>query len=149
MARTRRRRLSIYPDRERCRPDARRRRASAPARRAAQGRVGRDLIGRDSVLARMIAHSDRSDRASQFLFGAQAGVPTRTHDALPPCPHIESNLVFVLTADSPRPGGARNSVGLREKPFLSFSRRPEELALMRTIKRAIDPQNWPNPGKVL
>ena len=44
---------------------------------------------------------------------------------------------------------AEHGIGLKKKPFLAFSRSPEELALMRLIKRAIDPTNRLNPGKVL
>ncbi len=44
---------------------------------------------------------------------------------------------------------AEHGIGLTKKPFLGFSRNPEELALMRTIKHALDPTGALNPGKVL
>jgi FAD/FMN-containing dehydrogenase len=44
---------------------------------------------------------------------------------------------------------AEHGIGLKKKPFLGFTRSEEELALMRTIKRAIDPRGLLNPGKVL
>ncbi len=44
---------------------------------------------------------------------------------------------------------AEHGIGLIKKPFLRFSRKPEELALMRTIKQAIDPKGTLNPGKVI
>jgi FAD/FMN-containing dehydrogenase len=43
---------------------------------------------------------------------------------------------------------AEHGVGLIKKPFLSFSRQPAEIALMQTIKQALDPQHLLNPGKI-
>ena len=50
-----------------------------------------------------------------------------------------------------RKGGtisAEHGIGLVKKPFLSYTRSAEELALMRKIKAAIDPGNVLNPGKI-
>ncbi len=44
---------------------------------------------------------------------------------------------------------AEHGVGLLKKPYLGYSRSPAELAVMRAIKRALDPANLLNPGKVL
>jgi FAD/FMN-containing dehydrogenase len=44
---------------------------------------------------------------------------------------------------------AEHGVGLLKRPYLGYSRTPEEIAVMRAIKRALDPQNLLNPGKVL
>lgn len=44
---------------------------------------------------------------------------------------------------------AEHGIGLEKKPYLSISRNAEELTLMRTIKKAIDPKNILNPGKIL
>ncbi|TYR33983.1 FAD-binding oxidoreductase [Mesorhizobium microcysteis] len=44
---------------------------------------------------------------------------------------------------------AEHGIGTIKKPYLSFSRSPEELALMATIKKALDPHNILNPGKVI
>ena len=43
---------------------------------------------------------------------------------------------------------AEHGIGLIKKPFLSYTRSPEELALMRRIKTLLDPHNVLNPGKV-
>ena len=43
---------------------------------------------------------------------------------------------------------AEHGIGLVKKPFLSYTRSPEELALMRRIKTLLDPRNILNPGKV-
>jgi len=44
---------------------------------------------------------------------------------------------------------AEHGIGLRKKPYLSISRTPEEIALMRQIKAALDPRGILNPGKVI
>ncbi len=43
---------------------------------------------------------------------------------------------------------AEHGIGLLKKEFLHLSRSPEEIALMRTIKTAMDPNGILNPGKV-
>jgi len=44
---------------------------------------------------------------------------------------------------------AEHGVGLLKKPYLGYSRSPGELALLRTLKRALDPLGILNPGKVV
>ena len=44
---------------------------------------------------------------------------------------------------------AEHGVGLTKKPFLHFTRSPEEIQLMKSIKRVFDPDAIMNPGKVL
>jgi FAD/FMN-containing dehydrogenase len=44
---------------------------------------------------------------------------------------------------------AEHGIGLLKKPYLGYSRTPEEIALMKAIKRAVDPNGIMNPGKVL
>jgi FAD/FMN-containing dehydrogenase len=43
---------------------------------------------------------------------------------------------------------AEHGIGTLKKDFLHLSRSPEEIALMRTIKRAMDPNGILNPGKI-
>jgi FAD/FMN-containing dehydrogenase len=43
---------------------------------------------------------------------------------------------------------AEHGIGLLKKDFLQLSRSPEEIALMRTIKKAMDPNGILNPGKI-
>lgn len=43
---------------------------------------------------------------------------------------------------------AEHGIGLEKKPWLTASRNEAELALMRTLKRALDPMGILNPGKV-
>jgi FAD/FMN-containing dehydrogenase len=44
---------------------------------------------------------------------------------------------------------AEHGIGLLKKDYLAYSRAPEELALLRTIKAAIDPKKIMNPGKII
>ena len=44
---------------------------------------------------------------------------------------------------------AEHGIGLEKRPYLGWSRSPEEVALMRTLKQALDPKDILNPGKVL
>jgi FAD/FMN-containing dehydrogenase len=43
---------------------------------------------------------------------------------------------------------AEHGVGLEKKPYLAISRGPTEIALMRVLKRALDPKGILNPGKI-
>ncbi len=43
---------------------------------------------------------------------------------------------------------AEHGIGVHKKEFLHYSRTPEEMALMRTLKAALDPKGTLNPGKV-
>jgi FAD/FMN-containing dehydrogenase len=44
---------------------------------------------------------------------------------------------------------AEHGIGLLKKDYLPYTRSPAELALLRTLKRALDPNNILNPGKIL
>jgi len=44
---------------------------------------------------------------------------------------------------------AEHGIGLLKKAFLSYSRSPAELAVMRQVKLALDPRGILNPGKIL
>lgn len=43
---------------------------------------------------------------------------------------------------------AEHGVGLEKKPYLSIARSDTEVALMRTLKQALDPKGLLNPGKI-
>ena len=43
---------------------------------------------------------------------------------------------------------AEHGVGLTKKPFLTYTRTTEEIALMRGVKKVFDPDNILNPGKI-
>jgi FAD/FMN-containing dehydrogenase len=58
---------------------------------------------------------------------------------------------IVYGALRPRGGSvsAEHGIGLEKRPYLAWSRGPEEIALMHRLKQALDPGNILNPGKVL
>jgi len=43
---------------------------------------------------------------------------------------------------------AEHGVGLEKKPYLNICRSPEEIGLMQTMKKALDPKGILNPGKI-
>ncbi len=57
--------------------------------------------------------------------------------------------VFTLVKAHHGSISAEHGIGLLKKDFLHFTRSPVELALMKELKRALDPQGLLNPGKVL
>jgi len=60
-----------------------------------------------------------------------------------------SESVYDLVADLGGSFSAEHGVGVLKKAYLHKYRSSEELDLMRTLKRAMDPQNTLNPGKVI
>jgi FAD/FMN-containing dehydrogenase len=44
---------------------------------------------------------------------------------------------------------AEHGIGLEKRPFLHYTRNAAELALMKTLKNALDPRGLLNPGKVI
>jgi FAD/FMN-containing dehydrogenase len=80
----------------------------------------------------------------------------------------DNNVHFLLTVGSMEPAelrgvmeivyeelrpyqgsiSAEHGIGLEKRPFLSISRNDTELALMKTLKEALDPNGLLNPGKV-
>lgn len=63
------------------------------------------------------------------------------------CKEADSDL-FDLVKSHQGSISAEHGIGLLKKPFLSYSRSKEEIALMRKIKQVFDPQNLLNPGKI-
>jgi FAD/FMN-containing dehydrogenase len=57
-------------------------------------------------------------------------------------------LVYPLVEHVHGSVSAEHGVGLIKKPFLSCSRQPSEIALMKVIKHALDPHHLLNPGKI-
>jgi FAD/FMN-containing dehydrogenase len=59
------------------------------------------------------------------------------------------HAIFALVKKYHGSISAEHGIGLLKKDYLGYSRTPEEIALMKGIKRLFDPQNLLNPGKVL
>ncbi len=63
--------------------------------------------------------------------------------------HDIDELVYSAVGERKGSISAEHGIGMIKRPFLHYSRTPEELALMRAIKAALDPKNILNPGKVI
>src|SRR5690606_7025855 len=63
------------------------------------------------------------------------------------CDAVEAEL-YRLVGEFKGSVSAEHGIGLHKKPFLGNSRTPAEMAAMRAIKLALDPQGLMNPGKV-
>ncbi|HVW29425.1 MAG TPA: FAD-binding oxidoreductase [Polyangiaceae bacterium] len=57
--------------------------------------------------------------------------------------------IFALVKKHAGSISAEHGIGLLKKPYLGYSRSPEELALIRGIKATLDPRGILNPGKVI
>jgi glycolate oxidase subunit GlcD len=60
-----------------------------------------------------------------------------------------SDLLFEVIRKLGGSISAEHGVGLTKKKFLSFTRSPEEIALMKSVKATFDPDGLMNPGKIL
>jgi FAD/FMN-containing dehydrogenase len=58
-------------------------------------------------------------------------------------------IVYQLLPEGSGCIAAEHGIGLEKIPYLQYSRHPAEIALMRSLKNALDPQNILNPGKVI
>jgi FAD/FMN-containing dehydrogenase len=73
------------------------------------------------------------------------GVGSRT----PETKHAVEELVYAGVRERGGSISAEHGIGLEKRDYLSWSRGPEEIALMRKLKSALDPHNILNPGKVI
>ncbi len=66
--------------------------------------------------------------------------------------HAEIREAMEIVYDTLRPYGgsvsAEHGIGLEKRPYLGYSRSEAEIALMKTLKQALDPRGILNPGKV-
>jgi FAD/FMN-containing dehydrogenase len=63
--------------------------------------------------------------------------------------HEADHTMFGLVQKHQGSISAEHGIGLLKRDFLSYSRTPAEIALLRGIKAALDPKNTLNPGKIL
>lgn len=73
---------------------------------------------------------------------------TGVGDASPDARHAVEEVIYGCLR--PRGGSisAEHGIGTEKKPWLSVSRSEAELALMRSLKQALDPKGILNPGKI-
>ena len=64
-------------------------------------------------------------------------------------PHDDvTDVVLGIVREAGGTVSAEHGIGLAKRSYLHYSRTPEELALMRLLKRTLDPNAILNPGKV-
>jgi FAD/FMN-containing dehydrogenase len=76
------------------------------------------------------------------IVAALPGAPTQPKETI-------DRVVYELVRTWGGTVSAEHGIGTRKKRWLAYSRTEEELALMRTLKGALDPVGILNPGKVL
>lgn len=62
--------------------------------------------------------------------------------------HEADRVIFEVVRAHRGSISAEHGVGLLKKDFLEYSRSPGEIAMLRALKRALDPDNLFNPGKI-
>ncbi len=62
--------------------------------------------------------------------------------------HAADHDIFRLVKKHAGSISAEHGIGLLKKEYLSYSRSPDEIALLRAIKSALDPKGILNPGKI-
>ena len=104
--------------------------------------VHRALVARWGSQCRFVVWGHLGDGNLHVMVGIKDSTPQSHHE-------IEELVYGPLRT---RPGSSisgEHGIGLQKRDYLSCSRTPEEIALMRTLKNALDPYNILNPGKVL
>jgi FAD/FMN-containing dehydrogenase len=72
-----------------------------------------------------------------------------THYAPGESMHDVDEIVYGVLGGYQGSISAEHGIGTLKRPYLHLSRSPEELALMRRLKQALDPKGTLNPGKVI
>ncbi|MGO4831238.1 FAD-binding oxidoreductase, partial [Rhizobiaceae sp. 2RAB30] len=113
---------------------------------AATGRLG-DMV---EALERRATQRWPDIEIAVFGHIADGNIHIALKTAETPFPlHEIESLVYGLVGEFEGSISAEHGIGLAKKAYLHHSRSPQEIALMRRIKRALDPQQILNPGKVL
>ena len=63
--------------------------------------------------------------------------------------HTLDGIVYGVLRDFGGSVSAEHGIGTLKRDYLEYSRTPEEIALMRRLKQALDPRGLLNPGKVI
>ena len=104
--------------------------------------VRQAILARWGNDCRFVVWGHLGDGNLHVMVGCSDGTP-ETH-----C-EIEQQVYGPLARRAGSSISGEHGIGLQKRDYLSFSRTPEEIALMRTLKTALDPHNILNPGKVL
>lgn len=63
--------------------------------------------------------------------------------------HAADDDIFALVRKYNGSISAEHGIGLLKRDYLHYSRKPEEIALIKALKKTLDPHNILNPGKVI
>ena len=111
------------------------------------GRIG-------ECVARMRANLERGWPQLQALFFGHVG-DGNVHVVVCKVPqdadslHAIEEAVYGVMRDYGGSVSAEHGIGVLKRDWLAYSRTPAEIALMRTLKTALDPRGIFNPGKML
>jgi FAD/FMN-containing dehydrogenase len=99
------------------------------------------------------ALSDRVPGCRSVFYGhiGDGNVHIVTHlEGVAEQPHDEvEDVVYGLVREYGGTVSAEHGIGTLKRRWLAHARSPEQIALMRTLKAALDPKNLLNPGKVV
>ncbi|MBH5371569.1 FAD-binding oxidoreductase [Bradyrhizobium glycinis] len=70
------------------------------------------------------------------------------HEHTPDRRHELERLAYQITGEFGGSISAEHGIGIVKRPYLKMSRTSEEIEAMRTLKRALDPNNILNPGRI-
>jgi FAD/FMN-containing dehydrogenase len=90
-------------------------------------------------------------KAFAIVFGhaGDGNLHLGVHHEHTPDKHDEfEQLVYGITGEFGGSISAEHGIGILKRPYLKMSRTPEEIETMRTLKRALDPNNILNPGRI-
>jgi FAD/FMN-containing dehydrogenase len=89
--------------------------------------------------------------AETICFGHLADSNLHMFVKVPATPFPEDDIdaiVYGCVRDWRGSISAEHGIGLLKKAYLDYSRTPEEIALMKTLRHAMDPKGILNPGKI-
>jgi FAD/FMN-containing dehydrogenase len=116
------------------------------------GQIGRFIRAAESAVhqimpeARVVAFGHVGDGNVHFNISQPKGVSAAEFTS---AAAALSDAVHSVTRSFNGSISAEHGIGQAKRELLQRHRSPTELALMRTVKRALDPENIMNPGKVL
>jgi glycolate oxidase len=135
------------------------RRAVSPAiSQVRRAKIGEDISVPRSAIPAMVREIQRISREQDLpiaIFG-HAGDgnlhPNILADRRDPVEMVRvEHAIAAIFEASVRLGGTlsgEHGIGLSKQPFLRLALSPEAVALMQSVKRAVDPQGILNPGKI-
>jgi len=83
----------------------------------------------------------------KMFFGGEPD-PVKVKEGDQPQGDIEA-VVYEQTRAWSGTISAEHGIGVTKRQYLSYSRTPEEIGVMRAMKHALDPTGILNPGKIL